>query len=348
MASWRDEFFVDLIVRGHDLGIRSWNRDKVEKLIRFQAEVSVDSGYPKSMARHYVKAARFKPVGMTKLLNTAEKAWPGYRPPRKRICAPRQESPKNVKEPPVPPSTGPICIACGDTGKNSKGGVCIPCKKPVRAGPAVGPAIAPIPPSPPASSGLELPPPPPPPPSGLAPLPDLPIPPSQTSELLPPPPPPPPIQGVVQEVREHTLLVEVRKPAVLLPPSSPPLPPTLEQPLPPTSVGQTYGEGSTVTKTFDKPRSLRCCIAVRLKELPHRNIGKEVVIETFRSYVVKETQFGASVTDATPLHDCWWDLLVEYSIHIAGVYEVLLEHEWVEDGVAKPAADFGVKTLATA
>jgi len=126
-----------------------------------------------------------------------------------------------------------------------------------------------------------------------------------------------------------------------------PTDPELETPVPPEAVGKTYMPGVDTPATTPA-HTARCCIAIRLKDLPSRNLDKGVVTETLHRYVVGETRFGAVIKDAVKLHDDWWDLLVEYSIHIAGVYEVLLAHEWIHDGVAKPAADFGIRTSATA
>ena len=366
MAKWCEEFFADLVTRGQRGGIKAWDREKVEGLIKEQSVKTAGNGYPKTVAKHYQKAANFKPVGMVKLLNAAEKVWPGYIAKPKRKYAKK----KNVKEPPSsgaippppPPSGGPKwspdCIACEDTGKNSKGGRCAPCEKLGRNKPveeeshsAVGEAVPPTnpplpppppppsavelpPPPPPPPAGVELPPPPPPPPSGLDLLPDLPpLTPPPSSALPPPPPPPADVAFYEGDSQEELPL---------------PAPPVLEEPVPPKPMGKTYGDVPTAPNATTQPNSSRCCIAVRLNDLVNLNIAKAVVIETLHRYVVEETRFGACVKDATPLNDGWWDLLVEYSVHIAQVYEALLKHEWTSDGVAKPAADFGVQTSATA
>lgn len=41
----------------------------------------------------------------------------------------------SFKQPPPTDSAGPTCIACGDTGRNSKGGDCVPCVRHGRAKP---------------------------------------------------------------------------------------------------------------------------------------------------------------------------------------------------------------------
>jgi len=66
-----------------------------------------------------------------------------------------------------------------------------------------------------------------------------------------------------------------------------------------------------------------------------------VVTEQLNSYVVSETHFEATVKEVKQLEAGWWDVLVDYRIHLTKVYEAVLQHEMVQDGFVKPAADFG-------
>lgn len=83
---------------------------------------------------------------------------------------------------------------------------------------------------------------------------------------------------------------------------------------------------------------MRVCFSITLKSA---SCDGDVVVATLNSYLVKETGFGASVTDSVWLGPNVVDLLVEYTVHITEAYKVLLRHELVADAVAKPAADLG-------
>lgn len=118
--------------------------------------------------------------------------------------------------------------------------------------------------------------------------------------------------------------------------------PPLEVPAPPAPPAKTYGPPTPPPPPDYRPscskRTMRVCFSITLKSA---SCDGDVVVATLNSYLVKETGFGASVTDSVWLGSNVVDLLVEYTVHITEAYKVLLRHELVADAAAKPAADLG-------
>jgi hypothetical protein len=351
-AAWREPFFEDVIERCDRLGQLDWEPEKIWQIILKQSILPTDKTYPAKVQRYYKKASAFSLIGKQRLLYHLKRTWPGYKPKKKKIYGkPKKEKKKDPDD--------NSCKACAGTRRNTKKRLCICVRDERRHNygsrvdmirelrvqgitrrkgnhhkienipdgllqemvekarqEAEGLAV----PSPredlSSSAQVLLPPPPPPPPP-------------ETTTVLPPPPPPP-----------NSLILEEEA----LPP---PPPPPLEEAVEPVRVGKVYSDDAEEKENLDEPHRCRCVLAVRLHEIPNRNLEKGVVTETLHRYVVSETQFGANVRDAAHLHGSWWDLLVDYSVHLTRVYEVLLSHEWVVDGLAKPAAQFGVRTADT-
>ena len=97
---------------------------------------------------------------------------------------------------------------------------------------------------------------------------------------------------------------------------------------------------STYNKHKDKPM-MRVCFSARLAD----SADESLVVTELNRYLVEQTGFAATVVGGERLgrrDGRWFDLVVNYSMHITEVYAKVLEHEWVLDAEAKPAADVGV------
>lgn len=339
--SKRADQFAYIIERAAKQGLRAYSADEVATLISTIAEEE-KRGNGFEGPNGFGRIVNYTQKGRTRFYNALEKAWPGYQPPQKRVNAKPQ-----IEEPPPPPppidtpiredrptwrgiycsaliggcgrpirecqcyaqGETPSCIACGGTGKNSKGGPCFPC---VRAGRILTEQDddEPPPPPPPPTTDEE---PPPPPPS-----------PAQVFDDEPPPPPPPPPSAEGAKLSEADLSTAPENP-----------------PPPPPSAGRPVKQGKA--PSFSPASEFRMAVSLKLNTEPDPQNG--VVTQEFHHYLVEETNFGASVDDSCQLDGKWYDLLLTYSIHWAPVFEALRKHRWVEDAYTKPAADFGEATL---
>jgi hypothetical protein len=231
-----------------------------------------------------------------------------------------------------------------------------------------------MPPPPPPNAKKIAPPPPPP---GAKKIPPPPPPPSTAKKItttLPPPsppPPPPPPQTLGESMQqtwdetfpddtpgpcEHgeavtkmgdgvSLLVCVGCGQLLDEKPLPPLLPSklaaLLPPRPPAKIYTPPVTSTGYTPPMNGKPIRRVCFSVHL----HDSADDAVVVDRLNSYLVEQTGFGASVVGGEKLgrrDGRWFDLVVNYSIHITEAYAKLLEHEWVLDAEAKPAADVGV------
>lgn len=87
-----------------------------------------------------------------------------------------------------------------------------------------------------------------------------------------------------------------------------------------------------------------CVISVKLD----KNYNPDDLTRIFHDYVVKTVGlFDCNVIDCKHVYDKWYDLLVQYSVGLAKVYETILVPEWVQDAVTKPSRDLGLRTTAT-
>ncbi len=153
----------------------------------------------------------------------------------------------------------------------------------------------------------------------------LPPPPPPGAPMIAPPPPPPNAMAVsLQETFEE--MVEEKPLVVPVPPPPPAKTYSPPQPPPPPDY-----------QPHNNKPTHRVCFSAQLD----KSREETVVVEELNRYLVGETGFGARVTDGARLGNGGIDLKVEYTVHITEAYEVLLDHPWVVDLAAKPAADFG-------
>jgi hypothetical protein len=112
----------------------------------------------------------------------------------------------------------------------------------------------------------------------------------------------------------------------------------LTVPQPPPPPPKTYGSNAPVAKNLPAEREYISCFSVQIPSQTKR----DVVAETLNGYLVEQTEFGSRIQDVRKLGDGWFDLLVAHTVHITDAFAAVLSHAWVQDGEAKPMADFGM------
>ena len=70
------------------------------------------------------------------------------------------------------------------------------------------------------------------------------------------------------------------------------------------------------------------------------------VFQVIQEALKESTENNVAILKATNLRNDWYDLLVEYHIHLVKVYDAVEDVHGVEDTIIKPSLDFGVWTEA--
>lgn len=68
---------------------------------------------------------------------------------------------------------------------------------------------------------------------------------------------------------------------------------------------------------------------------------KDVVVAALNSYLVEQTEFGATVSKSVWVGDRVVDLLVEYTVHITVAFQTITAYDFVAKAEAKPPAELG-------